>query len=361
MNTFKRRKTVPLKVGSAWIGGDSPILVQSMSKTNLSDYGATIAEVQELEACGCELVRLAVPDMARAKLLGKVKAALSIPIAADIHFDYRLALEALEQGVDKLRLNPGNIKAADKIVLIAKKAQAYKVPIRVGVNAGSVAPEIKAQFQGLTPEALVESALQEIALLERIEFFDIIVSLKAYDIPLTLKAYQLLSHKVKYPFHIGITEAGPGWRGIVRSTAGAAALLGKGLGDTLRVSLTAPAREEVKVAWEILRALELRPKGLELVSCPTCGRTEVDLQSWVQEVEKAVQGIEIPLRVAVMGCVVNGPGEAKMADIGIAGNSKGGILFKAGKIVKHLTKDEVVKELLKEIISYQQKAFSNQP
>lgn len=346
---FPRRQSREVKVGDLIIGGNNPVVVQGMTKSPSDQPEQIIAEVMQMEAAGCRLARLSVPDMNAARVFGQVKQAVKIPLIADIHFDYRLALAVLEQGADKIRLNPGNLRNEQEIRTVVRACRKGKVPIRVGVNAGSLEPALLKKYGGVTPEALAQSALKEVALLEQEDFCEIIVSVKSFEVPLTLATYRLLAEKVDYPFHIGITEAGPGWRGVVRSSVGIGLLLAEGLGDTLRVSLTAPSVEEIWAAREILKSLEMAQGGLTLVSCPGCGRKEYDVEAIAREVEKSLAGIKIPLKVAVMGCPVNGPGEARGADIGIAGGLKQGILFKQGKILKKLPVKDALGELLKEV------------
>ncbi|MCL4424173.1 MAG: flavodoxin-dependent (E)-4-hydroxy-3-methylbut-2-enyl-diphosphate synthase [Firmicutes bacterium] len=342
-----RRIARGVRVGSLLIGGLAPVSVQSMTKTDTRDIANTRAEVRRLEEAGAELVRLAIPDLEAAQALGAIKRAARVPLVADIHFDYRLALEALEQGVDKLRINPGNIGGKDRVKALAEAARVRGVPIRIGVNSGSVERELLEKYGGATAEAMVESALEHIRLLERESFLDIVVSLKASDVPRTLRAYRLLADQVDYPFHIGITEAGTVWSGTVKSVAGLGALLSQGLGDTLRVSLTGPAEEEIRVGREILKAMGWLQNGVEVISCPTCGRTEIDLVRTANAVEEALADLTVPLKVAVMGCAVNGPGEAREADVGLAGGRGFGLLFRRGEIVGRVTAEEMSEALIR--------------
>lgn len=335
-------------MGNLAIGGDTPISVQSMTNTATKDVSATVAQIHRLEKAGCDLARVAVPDQEAADVLGEIKSRIHIPLAADIHFDYRLALAAIKQGVDKLRLNPGNIKSPDKIKLIADKAKEGGIPIRIGVNAGS----IDRKRYGLpTPETLVQSALDEVELLESRGFSDIVISLKSFDVPTTIEAYRLAASKVDYPLHLGVTEAGLLWQGTIRSAVGIGTLLAEGIGDTLRVSLTAEPEEEVKVGIEILKSLGLREHGFTIISCPTCARCGIDLVGVVTEVQRRLEQIRDlpPIKVAVMGCVVNGPGEARDADVGIAGAKDGGVIFSGGRAVKKVSADRMVDELLNEV------------
>lgn len=346
----KRKKTKRVRVGKVLIGGDAPIAVQSMCSTNTRDVKITVSQIRELEELGCEIIRVAVPDMEAARVLGKIKNQIRIPLVADIHFDYRLALEALRQGVDKLRLNPGNIGAAEKTKAVVKEAKKRKIPIRIGINAGSLEKEILAKYGGqATAEGMVESAGRHIKILEDLDFFDTIISLKASDVPRTIEAYQLFSRKYDYPLHVGVTEAGTVWSGSIKSAVGLGVLLAEGIGDTICVSLTGSVTEEVRVGFEILKSLELRERGPVLISCPTCGRCEIDLVGLANEVEKNLDQVTRPIKVAVMGCIVNGPGEAREADIGVAGGRGYGAIFLKGKVVKTVPEKEILPELLSEI------------
>ena len=306
-----RRKTRKVYYGNVAVGGGAPVTVQSMTNTKTADVEATVKQIRDLSAAGCEIIRVAVPDMEAAKKLGEIKEHIDIPLIADIHFDYRLALEAIEQGVDGLRLNPGNIGQAERVREIAHRAREAGIPIRVGVNSGSIEKGILAKYGGPTAEGMVESALNQIRILEENDFQDIVISLKATDVMMTIRAYELMAEKVDYPFHIGITEAGTIWSGTIKSAAGIGALLSRGIGDTIRVSLTGDPLEEVRVGWQILKSLRLRKRGAEIISCPTCGRTEIDLISLANQVEKMLEKYDKEITVAVMGCVVNGPGEAR--------------------------------------------------
>ena len=342
-----RRRSQQIHIGKVKIGGDAPIVVQSMTKTDTSDIKATVAQIKELENCGCELVRVAVPDREAAEAIPAIKKGVSIPIIADIHFDYRLALMALGAGADGLRLNPGNISEPEKITKIVQAAKERGVPIRIGVNAGSL-PKPKNPKLSIA-EQMVEAALEQIRLLESLDFDLIKVSLKAFDVPTTIEAYQNIAQKMPYPLHIGVTEAGPPRTGVIRSVAGISTLLYLGIGDTIRVSLTAHPREEVIAAYEILKSLNLRQRGPVLVSCPSCGRTEVDIVKLAGAVEKELVKINKPIRVAVMGCVVNGPGEARDADIGIACGKGRAILFKKGKKLRTIQEKDFITALMREI------------
>ncbi len=348
---FKRRKTKPIKLGKVVVGGDSPVVVQSMTKTSTSDVKATLAQIRSLEEAGCEIIRLAVPDMDAVASLFKIKKEVSLPLVADIHFDHRLALASLEAGVDGLRLNPGNIGSKKKVREVVLAALKRKIPIRIGVNSGSLEKELLEKYLGAVPEAMVESALRHIRILEDLGFDIIKVSLKASDVFRTLKAYQLLAREVDYPFHAGITGAGGMIPGTVKSTAGLTLLLSQGLVDTLRVSLTAPPEEEVRVGYLILSSLGLRQRGVNIVSCPVCGRCQVNLFSIASEIEKKLSSLKTPLTVAVMGCVVNGPGEAKEADIGLACGKEAGVIFKKGELYRRVKEDEIIDIFVEEVRS----------
>jgi (E)-4-hydroxy-3-methylbut-2-enyl-diphosphate synthase len=343
-----RKITRQVQVGSVLIGGDAPVSVQSMANTPTRDVERTVDQIHRLEAVGCDLVRVAVPDEEAASVLGEIKGRIGIPLAADIHFDYRLALAAIEQGVDKLRLNPGNIKDPDKIKLIVDRAGEKGIPIRIGVNAGSID---RKRYGPPTPEALVQSALDEVLLLESRGFSDIIISLKSFDVPTTIEAYRLASDRVNYPLHLGITEAGLRRQGTIRSAVGIGTLLAEGIGDTLRVSLTAKPEEEVRTGIEILKSLNLREHGFTIISCPTCARCGVDLESIVTDIEHRLELMKDlpPIKIAVMGCEVNGPGEARDADVGLAGAKEGGVIFANGHAVRKVSRDRMVDDLMAEI------------
>ena len=347
---IQRRKTRSVKIGKLIIGGNAPISVQSMCSTDTRDVKKTVRQIRELEEVGCEIIRVAVPNMEAAKALGKIKKQIHIPLVADIHFDYRLALESARQGVDKLRLNPGNIGDPENVKKVVWAAKERHLSIRIGINVGSLDKKILARYKGkATPEAMVESAKQHLQILEKLNFRDIIVSLKASDVQRTIKAHQLFSKKYDYPVHLGITEAGTIWAGSIKSAVGIGSLLSEGIGDTIRVSLTGSVIEEVRVGFEILKSLSLRERGPILISCPTCGRTEIDVVGLANKVEQAIAKIKKPLKVAVMGCVVNGPGEAREADIGIAGGKHCGAIFIKGKIIKTVPEDKILPALLSEI------------
>jgi (E)-4-hydroxy-3-methylbut-2-enyl-diphosphate synthase len=342
-----RRISKPIRIGNVTVGGGAPIVVQSMTKTDTADVMSTVAQIKELEGCGCELVRVAVPDAEAAQAIAAIKKQVSIPIIADIHFDHRLALMAIESGCDGLRLNPGNISEPDKIKEIARAAKERNVPIRVGVNAGSLPPSPNPKLS--VSERMVEAAMEQVKLLENLDFELIKASVKAFDVPTTIEAYQSIAQKIPYPLHIGVTESGPPRTGIIRSTAGISTLLYEGIGDTIRVSLSAHPREEVIAAYEILKSLNLRQHGPILVSCPSCGRTEVDIVKLAAEVEKELLKVDKPIKVAVMGCIVNGPGEAKDADIGIACGKGRAVLFKKGEKVKTIEEKDFVRVLMEEV------------
>jgi (E)-4-hydroxy-3-methylbut-2-enyl-diphosphate synthase len=344
-----RRKTRRISIGNVPIGDFAPIAVQSMTNTDTRDTKTTLRQIRRLEKAGCEIVRLGVPDMDAARNLGAIIKGARIPIVADIHFDYRLALEALEQGVDGLRLNPGNIRDRKKVREVTKAALERSVPIRIGVNAGSLDKDLIAKYGGSTPEAMVESALSHVDILEKAGFSLIKISLKASDVLRTVAAYRLLAQKVDYPLHVGITEAGTLLPGAIKSGVGIGLILADGIGDTIRVSLTAAPEYEVHAAFALLNALGLRRRGVEIISCPTCSRTEIDLIGLARRVEKALAGVRTPLKVAVMGCTVNGPGEAKEADIGIAGGKGRGIIFKDGKTLGTFDEKDLFRALLDEI------------
>lgn len=346
---YYRRNTRLIHLGNVPVGGQAPISVQSMTNTDTRDVKATVAQIQELADVGCEIIRVAVPDEIAADKLALIKSQINIPLVADIHFSHKLALKAITAGVDGLRINPGNIGGKSKVIEVVAAAKERSIPIRIGVNAGSLERELLEKYRGVTPGALVESALKHIAILEDLNFQDIKISLKASDIPLMLEAYRQLAQLVEYPFHIGVTEAGTVSSGAVKSAVGIGILLSEGIGDTVRVSLTGHPRHEIKVAYQILRALDLRRRGVEIISCPTCGRTEIDLISIAQQVEDKLQNMDKPIKVAVMGCVVNGPGEAREADVGIAGGKGLGIIFRKGDIVKKVPEDKLVDELMLEI------------
>lgn len=345
----KRKRTRRIHVGDVPIGDGAPIAVQSMTNTDTRDIASTIEQINRLVEAGCEIVRLAIPDMEAATAFGKIRKKAQAPLIADIHFDHRLALAALDQGADGLRINPGNIGGKNAVKKVVKAAIASKIPIRIGVNSGSVHKEILKKHGSPSANAMVESAMEHVRLLEDFGLDQIKISLKSSSVTNTIMAYELLSEQVDYPLHLGVTEAGTLISGTVKSAIGIGYLLAKGIGDTFRVSLTRDPVDEVRVAYEILRALDLRHRGPEIISCPTCGRCEIDLFSLVDKVEKALSGIKASPKVAIMGCVVNGPGEAREADIGIAGGRRQGILFKKGEVVKKVPEEKLAEVLIEEV------------
>lgn len=344
-----RKITCEVKIGNKKIGGNNPILVQSMTNTDTHDIEKTIEQIKRLEAEGCDIIRVAVPDMKAAEAIKEIKKNINIPLVADIHFDYRLAIKSIENGADKIRINPGNIGKEENIKKVVEMAKERGIPIRIGVNSGLLKKEILNKYKGVTAEAVVESALKNVLILEKLGFYDIVISLKTPNVPLTIEAYKLASSKVNYPLHVGITEAGTIEAGTIKSAIGIGTLLYLGIGDTIRVSLTGDPVHEIRVGKQILRSLGLLKEGVEIISCPTCGRTKIDLIKLAEEVEKRTMHIKKPLKVAVMGCAVNGPGEAKEADIGIAGGDGEGLIFKKGKVYKKVKEKDLVDELMKEI------------
>lgn len=340
-----------INVGGVIIGGGAPVSIQSMTNTPTHDVEATLSQIRALAAAGCDIVRVAVPDLRAAQAIGKLKAGSPVPLVADIHFDYRLALTAVEQGIDKIRINPGNIGSADRVEAVARSCGERGIPIRIGVNGGSLEKELLDRYGGPTPEALVESALGHARLLEQFNFHDICISLKSSNVPTTMRAYQLMAERYDYPLHLGVTEAGTPSLGILKSAAGIGGLLALGVGDTLRVTLTADPIEEIAAAKQILKAIGLRREGPELIACPTCGRTQIDLIPMAEQVEELLKTVDKPITVAVMGCVVNGPGEARHADVGIAGGQGEGVLFRHGQIVAKVPESRLVSELMKLIES----------
>ncbi|MBE6903584.1 MAG: flavodoxin-dependent (E)-4-hydroxy-3-methylbut-2-enyl-diphosphate synthase [Ruminococcaceae bacterium] len=343
---IERLEKNTVKIGNVSIGGNNPILVQSMCNTKTSDYAQTTEQILQLENAGCEIVRVSVPDNESADAISKIKQKIHIPLVADIHFDYKLALKALENGIDKIRINPGNIGGDEKVKEVVKACTANNIPIRIGVNSGSLPKDIQSEY-GVTPKALYEAAKRHIELLEKFDFNNIVVSVKSSSIPVMTGAYELLSDNYKYPLHLGLTEAGTLRMGTLKSSMAIGALLLKGIGDTIRVSLTDNPVYEVEAAFDILKALDIRKMGANLISCPTCSRTCIDIISIAKEVEKRLKNVQKPITVAVMGCVVNGPGEAKEADVGIAGGNGEAIIFKKGKILKKVNENEIIDELFK--------------
>lgn len=348
----RRKKTLQIYVGKVPVGGGSPIAVQSMTKTDTRDIKSTVRQIKSLTAKGCEIIRIAVPDREAAACLGAIRKNVSIPVIADIHFDWRLALESIKQGVEGLRINPGNIGARWKVAEVVSACQDHNIPMRIGVNAGSLSKKLLNKYKHPTPEALVESAAEHIEILEGLGFRKIKTSLKSSNVPTTVEAYRLFCRRFRYPLHIGISEAGPASTGIIKSSVGLGILLSEGIGDTIRVSLTADPLEEVRVAYEILKSLGLRERGANIISCPTCGRCRLDIKGLASQVEKSLSKVDKPLTVAVMGCIVNGPGEAREADIGIAGGKGSGVVFRKGKILKRVKERELLSELLHQISSH---------
>ncbi|MCB2288358.1 flavodoxin-dependent (E)-4-hydroxy-3-methylbut-2-enyl-diphosphate synthase [Clostridium sp. CS001] len=346
---MKTRETKKIKVGNIFIGGDSKVSVQSMTSTDTRDVEATINQILQLEKAGCDIVRCAVPDMTAAEAIKDIVKGIHIPLVADIHFDYRLALKSIENGISKLRINPGNIGSHDKIQLVAKAAKEKGIPIRIGVNSGSLEKDILEKYGHVCAEALVESALRHVKILESLDFYDIVISIKSSDVVMMIESYKLISSKVDYPLHLGVTEAGTTWRGTIKSSVGIGALLADGIGDTIRVSLTGEVVDEVKVGIEILKTLGYINEGITFVSCPTCGRTQINLIKIANEVEARLASCDKKIKIAVMGCAVNGPGEAREADIGIAGGNGVGLIFKKGEIIKTVKEEDLVEELIREI------------
>ena len=346
--------TKKINIGGTFVGGGAPVSIQSMTNVKTRDIEKTAEQINELSANGCEIIRVAVPDMDSAMAIDKIKERISIPLVADIHFDYKLALECIKRGADKIRINPGNLGSKERVLKVAEAAGEKGIPIRIGVNGGSLEPHILKKYGRPTPEGMVESALYHIKLLEDCGFYDIAVSLKASDVKTTVEAYRLMSKKSDYPLHLGVTEAGTAWGGTIRSAMGIGALLLDGIGDTIRVSLTADPIEEVIAAKEILRSAGLRENGIRVVSCPTCARCQINMIPIAEKVTKAVEKFKKPMKVAVMGCAVNGPGEAKDADIGVAGGNGCGLIFKKGEILRRVPEDRIFTELMLEIEKMQE-------
>jgi (E)-4-hydroxy-3-methylbut-2-enyl-diphosphate synthase len=344
-----RVKTRKIRVGKIYMGGDAPISVQSMTNTDTRDIESTVSQILKLEEAGCDIIRCAVPDMEAGEALGKIIPQIHIPLVADIHFDYRLALKAIENGVAKLRINPGNIGKKDRVKAVVEAAKDNGVPIRIGVNSGSLQKDILEKYGMVCPEALVDSALRHVEILEELDFHEIAISVKSSDVQEMLECYRLISKKVDYPLHIGVTESGTIKRGTIKSSVGIGVLLAEGIGDTIRVSLTGDPVEEIVVGREILKSLGHLQEGIEFISCPTCGRTQLDLIRIASEVEQRLTGVNKHIKVAVMGCAVNGPGEARRADIGIAGGNGEGLIFRKGEIIRKIKEEDLVDELIKEI------------
>lgn len=350
MEQIIRKNTKKVMCGDVEIGGDSKISIQSMCNTHTKDVVKTVEQIKKLEEAGCEIIRVAVADLEDAQAISKIKKEIHIPIVADIHFDYRLALEAVENGIDKLRINPGNIGSIENVKKVVEKAKSRNIPIRIGVNSGSIDKKILEKYNGhATYEGMVDSAMEHVKILEDLDFGDIVISLKSSDVKMTVEAYRLMSEKVNYPLHIGVTESGTLLKGTIKSSIGVGSLLLDGIGDTMRISLTDNPVEEVKVAKQILNSIGVRKFGINFVSCPTCGRTKIDLISLAKKVEDGLKGVNKDITVAIMGCAVNGPGEAKEADIGIAGGVGEALLFKKGEIIRKIPENEVVETLIKEI------------
>jgi len=347
--TINRKKTRQIKVGEVKIGGMAPVAVQSMTNTFTQDIASTVSQIRQLEEAGCEIIRVAVPDEEAAHAISSIKKKISIPIIADIHFDFRLAIASARAGADGLRINPGNIGGVKKVKAVVECAKELNIPIRIGVNSGSLEKDILKKYNGASAEAMVESAVRHIELIESLDFHQIKVSIKASDVHRTVEAYRLLSSKTNLPLHVGVTEAGALFPGIVKSSLGIGMLLAEGIGDTIRVSLTRDPVEEVRVGFEILKALDIRRRGPEIISCPTCGRCKIALFDIVEQVDKALLTSSLDIRIAIMGCIVNGPGEAKEADIGIAGGDGKGILFKKGRVIKKVPEEKLVEVLLEEV------------
>ena len=338
--------TKKIFVGGVPVGGGAPVPIQSMTNTPTEDVEATVAQIRRLAAAGCEIVRVAVPNMAAAKAVGAIKERIEIPLVVDIHFNYKLALECIEAGADKVRINPGNIGEPERVKAVANACARKNIPIRIGVNGGSLEKPLLAKYGGVTPQAMVDSAFGHIALLNRYDFDDICISLKSSHVPITMQAYQLMSQQSNYPLHLGVTEAGTKRMGTLKSAAGIGGLLGLGIGDTLRVTLTADPVEEIYAAKDILKAVGLRKDGPDLIACPTCGRTKIDLIPLAKAVEERLRDVKKPITVAVMGCVVNGPGEASAADVGIAGGNGFGMLFRHGEVLKKVPQEDLLDELM---------------
>lgn len=347
-----RNDTKEIQIGNVVIGGEHPIAIQSMTNTRTEDVEATVAQILRLEAAGCEIIRCTVPTMEAALALKEIKKQIHIPLVADIHFDYKMAIAAIENGADKIRINPGNIGSKERVKAVVDKAKEYNVPIRIGVNSGSLEKHLVEKYGGVTAEGIVESALDKIKMIEELDYDNLVVSIKSSDVMMCVKAHELLAPKCKYPLHVGITEAGTLYSGNVKSSIGLGIILNQGIGNTIRVSLTGDPVEEIKTAKLILKTLGLRTGGIEVVSCPTCGRTKIDLIGLANKVEAMVQEFPLDIKVAVMGCVVNGPGEAKEADIGIAGGIGEGLLIKKGEIIKKVKEEDLLETLRQELVNW---------
>ena len=351
---MERRMTKEIRIGNRKIGGGNPILIQSMCNTKTEDAAATVAQILKLEQAGCDIIRVAVPTMEAAESLKAIKRQIHIPLVADIHFDYRLAIAAMECGADKIRINPGNIGSAERVQAVVDKAKKYGVPIRVGVNSGSLEKPLIEKYGGVTAEGIVESALEKVSMIEQMGYDNLVISIKSSDVLMCVAAHELIAKKTNYPLHVGITESGTLLSGNIKSSVGLGIILHEGIGDTIRVSLTGDPVEEVKSARLILKTLGLRKGGVEVVSCPTCGRTQIDLIHLANQVEDMVSGMDLDVKVAVMGCVVNGPGEARSADIGIAGGIGEGLLIKKGEIIKKVPEHELLSVLREELLKMQE-------
>lgn len=350
---MRREQTKVIKIGNQVIGGGNPVLIQSMTNTRTEDVPATVAQIQKLEAAGCEIIRCTVPALEAAEAIKEIKKQITIPLVADIHFDYRMAIAAIENGADKIRINPGNIGGKDKVKAVVTAARERNIPIRVGVNSGSLEKELVEKYHGVTAEGIVESALDKVHMIEELDYQNLVISIKSSDVLMCVKAHELLAEKTEYPLHVGITESGTIISGNIKSAIGLGLILHQGIGDTIRVSLTGDPVEEVKAAKIILRTLGLRKGGIEVVSCPTCGRTKIDLIGLANQVETMAAGYPLDIKVAVMGCAVNGPGEAKEADIGIAGGIGEGLLIKKGEIMKKVPEDQLLSALKEELDHWQ--------
>jgi (E)-4-hydroxy-3-methylbut-2-enyl-diphosphate synthase len=347
---IKRDKTRPVKVGKLTIGGGNPVWVQSMTQTKTKDIEATVKQIKELEKAGCEIVRMSIPDMQSAKAISEIKKQIDIPLVADIHFQYLFALEAIKRGVDKIRINPGNIGSKDRVQAVVRACKEKNIPIRIGINMGSLEKDLYARYGKFgIARVMIESAARYIKILEDLKFFDMVISLKGSNVMVTREAHLLFAKRYNYPLHVGITEAGPSLAGLVKSAVGIGSILAEGIGDTIRVSTTGNPEEQVKIGWEILKSLGLRQKGVEIISCPTCGRTEIDLIGLAKKVEKILSNVDVPIKVAVMGCVVNGPGEASFADIGICGGKGQTVIFKQGKPIRVVQEKQSLDAFVKEI------------
>lgn len=347
-----REQTKEITVGNVRIGGNNPVTIQSMTNTKTEDVEATVKQILALEAAGCEIIRCAVPTQVAAETLGRIKSRIHIPLVADIHFDYRLAIAAIENGADKIRINPGNIGSEEKVKAVVDKAKEYNVPIRVGVNSGSLEKHILEKYSGVTAEGIVESAMDKVRMIEDMGYDNLVVSIKSSDVMMCVKAHELIAEQCPYPLHVGITESGTLYSGNIKSSVGLGIILNEGIGNTIRVSLTGDPLEEIRTAKLILKTLGLRKGGIEVVSCPTCGRTKIDLIGLANQVEKMVADIPLDIKVAVMGCVVNGPGEAREADIGIAGGIGEGLLIKKGQIIKKVKEEELLDTLRQELLNW---------